>query len=329
MFFKKKRNIYAIGDVHGCKDELASLISKIPLDKHSTLVFLGDYIDRGPDSKGVIDLILALQKKYHIITLKGNHEQMFLDFFNYKGKTEAHSFILNGGSATLKNYMLKNGSLNIPDEHMEFFNNLSPYHLEEEYAFVHAAFPECSFDELDLEEDLMYMLWAREPFLNSTYQWEKTIIHGHTPIDKDEVDLNGNKINIDTSCVFDGVLTAIDLTNKKLIHSEKKVHHESIYLESDISTRRAKRFEGTFSVFIEKDSLMHQYHSLNFNEFGLLFTDTIKRDSPQFQIGDFISGNIGQDKMQQMKFNGKIVRVEEGEFYRYAIQFSGPVNYSF
>ena len=87
-----QKKVFAIGDIHGCHRELIELLKTLPLDEHSTLVFLGDYIDRGPESNKVIDTILELKKKYHTITLLGNHEMMFLEFLKDPSSSMAGFF---------------------------------------------------------------------------------------------------------------------------------------------------------------------------------------------------------------------------------------------
>ena len=96
---------YVIGDVHGCLPELASLVESLPLERGDTVVFLGDYIDRGPDSKGVIDYLLELRKRGEQTTvfLRGNHEDMMLSFMALSGH-HGDAFLLNGGVATLASY---------------------------------------------------------------------------------------------------------------------------------------------------------------------------------------------------------------------------------
>ncbi|MCJ8277615.1 MAG: serine/threonine protein phosphatase, partial [Bdellovibrionales bacterium] len=96
-----QNRIFAIGDIHGCAEELNKLISLLPLNSEDTLVFLGDYIDRGPNSKKVVDIILDLKKNYNVICLKGNHEAMINEFIDDPSSPQAGLFIMNGGSSTL------------------------------------------------------------------------------------------------------------------------------------------------------------------------------------------------------------------------------------
>ncbi len=91
------QRLLAIGDIHGCLDELTSLIQMVPPEPSDTLVFLGDYVNRGPDSKGVVEYLLDLQKEFQAVFLLGNHDKMFLDYID----RQASSFMLNDGAETL------------------------------------------------------------------------------------------------------------------------------------------------------------------------------------------------------------------------------------
>lgn len=138
--------IFAIGDIHGCLSKLERIISRICIDnKEDTLVFIGDYIDRGPDSKGVVDFVLDLKRKIHrVICLKGNHEQMFLDYVCLNKNEDL--YLANGGETTIASYayrkVRRDRELNVPDTHMEFFNSLLPYYETDDYIFVHAGLRE-------------------------------------------------------------------------------------------------------------------------------------------------------------------------------------------
>ncbi len=200
---------FAIGDVHGCLTCLEKLLEKLPINwGEDFVIFLGDYIDRGPNPRGVIEKVMELKKLYpqRIITLKGNHEQMFENFL--KGK-DVEVFLYNGGMKTLKDYY-KEGKIDIPEEHIEFVRNLLYYFETPEYIFVHAGLrPGKSLYEQD-EDDI---LWIRQSFYLTDYQFPKTIIFGHTPFEKPFI--KEDRIGIDTGCVYGGYLTAISLPDKK------------------------------------------------------------------------------------------------------------------
>ena len=204
-----ERKIFAIGDVHGCFQTLEELLNILPVNwGKDTLIFLGDYIDRGPSPRKVIEMVLELKKKYphSVITLKGNHEWMFERFL--KG-IDVEVFLYNGGNITLRDYY-KEGFLEIPEEHLRFLKELKLYYETEEYIFVHAGLrPGVPLEE-QREEDL---LWIRQSFYASNYKFSKTVIFGHTPFSEPYV--KEDKIGIDTGCVYGGKLTAIMLPEKK------------------------------------------------------------------------------------------------------------------
>ena len=108
------KKIFAIGDVHGCASELRMLLNKLPLTEESVVVFLGDYVDRGPNSKQVIETVLELKEQCQVVALKGNHEALFLSFLQDPSSEAAGMFIYNGGSATLHSYATPEGEYRIP-----------------------------------------------------------------------------------------------------------------------------------------------------------------------------------------------------------------------
>src|ERR671923_509758 len=133
---------YVIGDIHGCLDELGHLIEGLPLAPGDRLVFLGDYIDRGPDSKGVVSFLLELEKDpaaYELVFLKGNHEDMLLSFLGLSGQ-HGDMFLYNGGKATLRSYGFSKADSpseeavsGIPPAHLDFYKRLSSYYVMESF----------------------------------------------------------------------------------------------------------------------------------------------------------------------------------------------------
>lgn len=204
-------SIYAIGDIHGCFEKLEQLFKIITLEEDDEIIFLGDYIDRGPDSKEVIDFIINLKfkKKDKVVCLKGNHEKMFLDFL--KGEN-IDVFFANGGRETIKSYS-QSGSFYLPAEHLDFFRNLRLYYETENYLFVHAGIaPNRAITE-QLEDDL---LWIRGEFIYANLNIGKKIIFGHTPSRNFLPYFDSDKIGIDTGAVYGGFLTAIKLPEEKI-----------------------------------------------------------------------------------------------------------------
>lgn len=301
--------IFAIGDIHGCADELELLIQKLPLTKESLVVFLGDYIDRGPQSQKVIDLIINLKTKHHVVALKGNHEQMLLDFVNSPESVGAGMFIFNGGSATLASYADQNSVYAIPKNHIHFFEELKPCFQTESYFFVHAGVPVIPLSEIDLAIHESELLWIRSPFLQSPFKWEKTIVHGHTPVQ--EPDIRSNRINVDTGCVYDGKLTAIELPSKKTYSVQRlSKKQEPIFLKDSKSQRIATRFKGELNVLVEKQGYRLAFKTLNYNQFGLLIQDLSGQEFAVLDIGERIVGVIGESP-HLIRFVGVVVRFEE------------------
>jgi len=213
---------YIIGDIHGCSDLLSKLLAKInPLSKADTLIFIGDYIDRGPDSKGVIDIVLQLRKKYNrVITLMGNHEFMLLGALKGYGQKE---FLNMGGAATLKSYNIPPEAINdlaamLPRDHLAFLQDLLPYWEDEDYIYVHAGLqPGVHLTQQSPD----WLFWSRGEFIGSNYDFGKKVIYGHTPYDKPRID--NNKIGIDTGAVYGNTLTCLILPEERFTSIEKTV----------------------------------------------------------------------------------------------------------
>ena len=212
---------FVIGDIHGCSELLAGLLEKIkPLEKGDTVVFIGDYIDRGPDSRGVIDSVLKLKSEHkRTITLMGNHELMLLDAIKGYGRNE---FLNIGGELTLKSYGIpleSNTDLAamLPRDHIAFFQNLLPYWEDADHIYVHAGLqPGVHMTQQSPD----WLFWSRDEFVNSSHDYGKKVIYGHTPYDKPKID--ANKIGIDTGAVYGNRLTCLMLPELEFIIQESK-----------------------------------------------------------------------------------------------------------
>ena len=198
---------YAIGDIQGSLHSLRALIERCrrhASTRAMTLVFLGDYIDRGPDSAGVIGLIMELQAELgeRLIPLKGNHEAMALDVID--GKAEAEFWLSQGGGQTLRSYGVTSAEA-LPRDHVAWLRSLRASYDDGRRFFVHAGIdpnrPLAAQDEHDL-------IWIREPFLSDRRDHGRLIVHGHTPLETATPDLRDNRLNIDTAAVYGGALTA-------------------------------------------------------------------------------------------------------------------------
>jgi len=200
--------IFAIGDIHGCFDKLCALMDKIKIDRNNDiLLFLGDYIDRGPSSFDVVEYLIDLKKHFQkIVFLKGNHEEMLERYLSGKDRP---TYLINGGKPTLESYVKRSrttGSHPIPQEHLDFFESLSLYYQTDDFIFVHAGLREnIPFDEQNPTD----FLWIREDFVHSEFDFGKIVVFGHTPYREPLVERN--KIGIDTGAVYGNKLTCVEL----------------------------------------------------------------------------------------------------------------------
>ena len=220
--------IYAIGDVHGRADLLERVLAKIDVDarehpdRRCLTVLLGDYVDRGPDSRGVIDLLVARSRTHEVIPLMGNHEVMMLRFLQNSSLWEAWAPL--GGVQTLLSYGLRPPARVTPDEvaklaetfakalpasHVAFLGRL-PYSFENgDLLFVHAGIrPGVPLKRQELND----LIWIRDDFLNFKGSFGKLVVHGHTPVEEPEV--LPNRINIDTGAYATGKLSCIALQDE-------------------------------------------------------------------------------------------------------------------
>lgn len=180
----------AITDIHGELGKLESVLSKIKIRPDDIFVFMGDYIDRGPDSKGVVEKIISYGNSNKCVYLIGSHEYAYL----HSKQDEYYNFLFwnYGGPATVKSY----GSFeNIGKIHGNFFKSLKFYYLTDKYLFVHAGInPACSLENQD-KTDLVYI---RHKFIYSKHNLPQKIIFGHTEFDEPYID--DGKIGIDLGC---------------------------------------------------------------------------------------------------------------------------------
>lgn len=302
--------LFAIGDVHGCADELRELLEQLPLDPECTVVFLGDYIDRGDQSREVVDQVLELQSRCKVVPLIGNHEMMLLEFLDGSDPRKVARFIYNGGSATLASYADEHGQYAIPDSHLEFFAGLSFFHQTEEFFFVHAGVPDIALDRIDPDEHGETMIWVRGPFLQSAFEWGRRIVHGHTPVSG--VDIQPRRINLDTACVYDYALSAMAFPSLRTYSVPRKKRIEPLYLRDLESRRRAVRFPGQVTVRVPRAEAVYEFHTVDYSEIGMYMRLDGPRD-PRFEIHDAIAGTIGDGENFNVRFLGKIVRVARGD----------------
>jgi serine/threonine protein phosphatase 1 len=197
---------FAVGDIHGCLDKLQRLLAACEAHaggRPARYVFLGDYIDRGPQSRDVVDLLMRRQaaRPGTIVCLRGNHEQMAIDA--HASDRAVPLWLANNGASTLRNY----GGSRISPEHLAWLEALPFCHDDGLRFFVHAGIDLTV--PLDKQEPEV-MLWMREPFLSECDHVDcgRFVVHGHTPLRTGTPDLRRRRLNLDTAAVMGGPLSA-------------------------------------------------------------------------------------------------------------------------
>lgn len=201
---------YAIGDIHGSLRKLRVLIEQC--EQHAagaamTIVLLGDYIDRGPQSSGVIQYLIDLQSRPRdVVALKGNHEGMALDVIDRRAPVD--HWLAQGGAQTLGSYRAANVR-ELPPVHVDWLRSLRLTYDDGRRLFVHAGIDPQRPLGAQRQHDL---LWIREPFLSDERDYGRLVVHGHTPLEAGMPELRSNRLNLDTAAVFGGPLTAAVFT---------------------------------------------------------------------------------------------------------------------
>ena len=227
---------FVIGDMHGCVDELRRLVEGLSLVAGDRVVFLGDYIDRGPASKEVVSFLISLRNKLtsvDFVFLKGNHEDMLLSYLGLDG-AHGDMFMVNGGKATLASYGLAEGKFTardalqaIPAEHLQFYRDLQSSYLMDSFLCVHAGIdPQKSLADQSNED----FFWIRSKFIYSSHNLPYTILFGHTPQQKVLYNLP-YKVGLDTGLVYGNMLTCLELDEKVLFQisrGKKGVNKSSV-----------------------------------------------------------------------------------------------------
>ena len=231
--------LYAVGDIHGELELLDELLAALELREGDRLVFLGDYVDRGADSHGVVERLLEVRERIPCTFLLGNHESMFLDFLGFRDDRYfgGDAFLSNGGDRTLASYgwfdALRTGeTFRLPDAHREFFERCVLWHQDGDYLFVHAGLAEGTLKSGDVHYALRRsrpedLLWNRTTG-DLPHKLGVTVVYGHTPRQDFQVRWNAPwSIGIDTGAVYGGPLTAIRLPDEALIQSRPKGRRSS------------------------------------------------------------------------------------------------------
>ena len=221
MNIAEKGKIFAVGDIHGCYDKLLRLMERLPYDPgRDTLVFLGDYIDRGSRSKEVMAYLSKLKHRVkNMIMLMGNHEYLMLEYHR-TGDPSLLPFLRHLGiDSTLDSYQAGNPQslhemLFLPEEHLQLFQSLLPYWETDDYIFVHAGLE----PGIPLEkQDISSLCETRSAFVSEDHDYGKVVVFGHTPFDLPFV--TPTRIGIDTGAVYGNLLTALELPGLVFHHA--------------------------------------------------------------------------------------------------------------
>jgi len=208
---------FVVGDIHGCIDEVERLLDALQPTADDTICFLGDYVDRGPSPRRVIERLIRLRTEGpRCVFLKGNHEDMFLAFLGYPGRY-GDAFLWNGGDATLASYGLSSRPApqvaeRLPSAHRDFLLSLQSRTTVGRFFCVHAGIrPGRPLDD-QVEEDL---LWIRDEFIAAPHDFPCTVLYGHTP--QRDVRLHlPYKIGLDTGLVYGNRLSCLELSRREL-----------------------------------------------------------------------------------------------------------------
>lgn len=198
----------AIGDIHGCLAAFDALLEAMDLQADDRLVTLGDYVDRGPDSRGVIERLCELADRCELIPLMGNHEVMMLDGLRQRDHREF--WLAVGGQATVDSY----GSIDeIPAEHIEFIGNCHRFYESDSHIFVHANYA-ANLPMARQTDERVFWEHVNSAYLPRPHASGKTVVVGHTP-QRDVAD-HGHLICLDTGCFAGGWLTAMDVVSRRI-----------------------------------------------------------------------------------------------------------------
>ncbi|WP_354571592.1 metallophosphoesterase family protein [Halalkalibacter oceani] len=220
-----------ISDIHGCYNEFKKLLGKVKYNSvNDQLILLGDYIDRGKDSKKVVEFVKELVEVYGAIALRGNHDQMVQDWIRKPAKLTEWYF-RNGGFETIKSYIptaeedvwyldtyvkWANMFWTEFNEHTEFLSSLPYYHEDDKHIYVHAGINPMLQDwkQTSREE----FIWIRDEFLDGDHKQNKTVVHGHTPClhlhDTEDIYFGDKKIGVDGACAYGFQLNCLEISGE-------------------------------------------------------------------------------------------------------------------
>ncbi|MFW6347502.1 MAG: metallophosphoesterase family protein [Cyclonatronaceae bacterium] len=220
------RRLIAIGDIHGCARTLKALLKKLHPYYNSgyTFVFIGDYIDRGPESASVFDILMQLDETESCVFLRGNHEQMMIDALDGRNRK---LWMMNGGLQTIASFTVDDFYTQLPDRYRNFLELTRLYFDTPDFFFTHGGLqPDVSVEAQRADSEQHHdFLWERSHIdaSLSSIVWEKPVVFGHTPVP--EVINDALRLGIDTGCVYHhhqnmGLLTAVVLPERRFVQQE-------------------------------------------------------------------------------------------------------------
>lgn len=210
--------VIAIGDIHGCATALATLIKAIQPKSSDTIVALGDYVDRGPDSPGVLDMLIELQNACRLVPILGNHDQMFLNVM--RGELDLTLWMSVGGAETLESYKYADGFEVVPDQHVEFLENCVDYFETDTHFFVHGNYD--AGVPLDQQSDTALRWRKLSEEVPLPHVSGKIAVMGHTPNDEGKIFDVGHVRCLDTCCYAGGWLTACDVISDQVWQADQE-----------------------------------------------------------------------------------------------------------
>jgi serine/threonine protein phosphatase 1 len=222
------QRLYVVGDLHGCIAETEIMLKHLEVSEELTaedvVIFIGDYIDRGADSKLVVEALLSFRVRFpQTIFLKGNHEEMLLSFLGFGAVESGLSYLANGGEKCLVSYGFSLETppgevlTKLPASHLDFYRSLDHYVIAPGFVFTHAGLNPIRELHSQVEEDL---LWIRNEFIYNVHYFKHTVIFGHTPYENVLFHLPF-KVGLDTGLVYGNMLSALELIEGKVFQVRK------------------------------------------------------------------------------------------------------------
>lgn len=219
--------LFAIGDIHGCSTALRRLIEIVRICPEDTVVTMGDYMNRGPDTRGVVEELLALSQRTCLVTLMGNHEQMWLRALD--SPEDEEEWKACGGDSTLACYGV-GSACELPQEHQAFFRSCLRYHEAEAHFFVHANADSCAPLESQADHTLF---WEHLNFASAKHFSGKTMVCGHTPQKDGRPRHFGHAVCVDTNVHDGGWLTCLEVRTGRYWQADQRGRSRADVLESE------------------------------------------------------------------------------------------------